>query len=329
MVPDVVIGETSNRNMTDRTSNNSENVGIGKCKGESDNHWNVNVESEQSNLSLARGAGERRTEVYISFMIVGGFIILSSIPFLYQQAEKLKNANTGESRFFRRDTSNTVSLQRREVESKKPILYRICAYVLIGLLYGTYGCVEKGCAMFLMPYAVEHVHWSKVSGARLVATFWGAFAAFRFLAIWFAKIASEFQMMLADFIVLVVGSFLFLLASSDAEIVAWVASVVVGSAQAGIYPTAAAWINKHVSRVTGVLSALLTLSVAAGSMINLPLLGYLFEEHSPVWFTYLSIAFSLLCFSSFIGLYCLGKVFKEEPTPVNIELMVPSVKNTK
>ncbi|XP_064614236.1 sodium-dependent glucose transporter 1A-like [Liolophura sinensis] len=247
------------------------------------------------NLTNSTGFSDavQQTQVHIPYIIIGLLAVLSSIPFIEMFRSK-------------RAEKRRQSLNQGNEEKEKEIRHiplttclKATFLVLMGFFYITYACVEDTFAGFIMTFVVVHLRWSKTKGTRITSVFWISFSVGRLFAIVISKYLTPWKMLAVDFVLLIVSFLALLLGVESSEAFSWVCTVAVAIAMASIFPSGMTWMDKSIMKISGKVASFLLVCASIGSMANPLLVGYLFENDTPMWFIYLLFAHTLACSAIF------------------------------
>ncbi|XP_064614671.1 sodium-dependent glucose transporter 1A-like [Liolophura sinensis] len=254
------------------------------------------------------------SRVYIPHIFVGGYTFLTSVPFFVIF-------------FMRSGKSYAVTAAGAEAEPSVKTAKRAHSlyFILFGLFFLGYGCTEEVYAAFLMPYVVKYLPLEKGRGAGANSVYWGTFAAGRFIAIFIARFVNVRNMILMDFVLIVVGLVGFLFGANRSDVVIWISDAVIGLGTASVFASSVSWLDQNLTRISGKLAGFIVVCMAVGTMSNMALLGYLFEMVSGQWFVYLilgntSVSLGIFVLMSFLH-YFRGS--KHTPQDLHVEMTSP------
>ncbi|XP_067670598.1 sodium-dependent glucose transporter 1A-like [Haliotis asinina] len=236
-----------------------------------------------NNMTIADTEDAPKSQILFAFIITAVLFLSASVPFFVEL-------------FLRK-----VDKNRKPVEEKQdgrqgiPLPVYIITVAMIGAFYFCYCAIEETFMSFLAVFTVEGLDWDKSDGALVTSVFWGSFAAFRFLGIFVIKILSPSSMIILCMVILSASLGAFLICSVFAfHIGIWISSVGVGLATSIIFPTTFTWVEEHVIRVTGKVTSIITICAASAGTSTPLLLGYLMEEVTYLWFSYLLFLMSII-----------------------------------
>ncbi|XP_064614015.1 sodium-dependent glucose transporter 1A-like [Liolophura sinensis] len=240
------------------------------------------------------------TRVHYAYLIVGLWILTTSLPFFIRVCTKRQL----------RISKKRDETQHQRSTMKIPV--KMCALALLGsflfLYAGSFDCFSG----FLMTFAVKQLDWTKPSGLLLTSAYWAAFAVSRGLAVLIARFLGPDKMIFGNYITLIGALVGIMFASMHSSTAMWICTVFVGLAMSSTFPAAFTWTERELFRVSGKLSAFLILSASTGTMVLPVLLGYLFQEHSKFWYLYLVLGSAIACTCIFAILVALAKCQKSQ-----------------
>lgn len=252
-----------------------------------------NSENNAFNVSNSAGFPDaaQQTQVHIPYIIVGLLTVLASIPFveMYQSKRAEK----------RRQSINQGNEEKEVRHIPLTTCLKATFLVLMGCFYIFYACVEDTFAGFIMTFVVLHLKWSKTKGTQITSVFWISFSVGRLFAIVISKYLTPWKMLALDFVLLILSFLTLLLGVESSEAFSWVCTVAVAVAMASIFPSGMTWMDKSIMKISGKVASFLLVCASFGSMVNPVLVGYLFENDTPMWFIYLLFAHTLICSITF------------------------------
>ena len=238
------------------------------------------------------------TDVHYAFMISGGTGLLVAIPLTVQ----LLTDRVQKRRQKKRDENN--------VKQPLPMALFLFVQIFLCLFYFLYCAVEDAFSAYLAVFVVKQLSWSKSEAAQLSSVFWAAFASGRFLCIFIVRVLNSARLLFVSCLALVLSMLAFFLMSEhDMYTGIWVFTAFLGASMAGIFPTGFTWMEEELVRVTGRVTSSIVISSSSGTMSNPILLGYLMQQLTPMWFCYLFLGESVLCFVTFLFLLALSRLY--------------------
>ena len=239
------------------------------------------------------------TVVHYAYIISGTLIFLVAIPLTVE--------------FFRERSQKRRQDHEDEKEDvKQPLprgLFLFVSFVLC-FFYFVYCCVDDTFASFLATFLVKQLHWSKSRAAQASSVFWASFAVGRFLSIFAVRYISSVRLIILCCLALIVSMLGFLLSADHAvDAGVWVCTVVCSMSMGPIFPTGFMWMEAELVRVTGRMVSAILVASSVGTMVNPVLTAYLMQESTPMWFSYLLFAQSILCLLVFLFLVAIARLY--------------------
>ena len=238
------------------------------------------------------------SNVHYAFMICGGLTLLVCIPLTVQLFSDRSHK--------RRQTEK----DKKSVKQPLPLTLFLCVQFALCLFYFVYCAVEDTFAAYLTTFVVTQLRWTKSEGAQVTSVFWATFASSRFLGIFAVRVLSSVKLLFVSCLVLLLFMLAFCLLSNHAVYLGvWVFTALNGIAMAAIFPSGFTWMEEELVRVTGRVASSILIACSAGSMVDPIVLGYLMQQETPMWFCYLLLGQSALCFAMFLFLLALSRLY--------------------
>ncbi|XP_025076987.1 sodium-dependent glucose transporter 1C-like [Pomacea canaliculata] len=259
------------------------------------------------------------TTVHYAFLISGILIFLACVPLIVQWF-----TDRSEKRRQSREDEKAV---------KQPLPSALFIFVLLTLcfMYFVYTSIEDTFTAFLSTFVVKHLLWSKALGAEITSVFWASFAFARFLAIFVVHYISAVRLIFICSTLMVLSQFGFLLSSQfHFTIGVWCCTVFVGISMSSIFPTGFMWMEEDFVRVTGSVACFIIIASSSGTMVSPIALGYLMQHLTPMSFSYLLSAESVLFWCVLFFLFCLSRLYIRKHYAMSIatvqEVVAPTIK---
>lgn len=260
------------------------------------------------------------TNVHYAYLISGSIILLTAVPHIIQlfteRAQKRRQTHVDEKK-----------------ETKQPLPTPLFLFVLFCLcvFYFLYCSVEDTFAAYLSTSVVKQLHWSKSDGAQVTSVFWASFAVGRFLCIFVVHAMRSVKLLLLSCFALLISLLTFLLFSQyEIHLGVWISSALAGASMAAIFPTGFTWMEEELLRVTGRVASCILIASSSGTMANPIILGYLMQQFTAMWFSYLLFGESVLCLGAFLFLLAFSHLYLQKhyvmQGPSIQEINVPSPK---
>ncbi|XP_064613804.1 sodium-dependent glucose transporter 1C-like [Liolophura sinensis] len=236
---------------------------------------------------------QSNSNLFLPFIIFGTFSVLTSMPFVLKVfCEKV---------VCKRDisTGSPGSKSRSSGISGKLVVFTL---ILIGAFFMAYGYLW-GLGEYSMPFTVDYLGWSKKEGTQLNSVTWSALAAGCFVGIFVARCLRPSYMILVTLTPITLGLLALLLAARSSGQVVWIAYIFIFAGAGSLHPAAVSWVDQRLIRVNGKICSLFVVTMSLGDVTNNLLLGYLFQNDSPMWYVYLTFGSSVFQWMVLLGLY--------------------------
>ncbi|KAL3855262.1 hypothetical protein ACJMK2_014847 [Sinanodonta woodiana] len=229
--------------------------------------------------------GETKVQyAYLISMILG---IISAVPFLVLFLRNRAEPRTDEEQKTRISQRISVQLTRCK---------KVAILIILMFMFHLYSAIEDTFSSYLMTFALLHLNWTKLNGSLVTAMFWASFGFGRFLGIFVVRIVSPTKLLLFYCSLLLISLAGFLVGSLLLfDSMVWIFACLTGLSMSVIFPAIFTWTEENVIPVSGKIASLLLVAASSGSMLNPLYLGYLMENKSPLWFTYLLLGQSIWC----------------------------------
>jgi FHS family Na+ dependent glucose MFS transporter 1 len=198
------------------------------------------------------------------------------------------------------------------------------------MFYSMYCATEDTFAAYLTTFVVKSIHWSKSHGAQVTSLFWASFTVGRFASIFLVRCLSPVKFLLLSCTSMALSLLAFLLFSIyNINPGIWLASALAGASMAPVFPTGFIWMESEFVRVTGRVASSILIASSSGTMANPIILGYLMEEITPIWFSYLLCLEAAMVFLLFLLLLALSRLYIRKhysmhPVTPDIGMTVPA-----
>ncbi|XP_073932774.1 sodium-dependent glucose transporter 1 isoform X2 [Castor canadensis] len=192
-----------------------------------------------------------------AYASVGTYILVVSI-FLFALFFKKSS---------RQEKSTASAQEYRRAKYHKALL------CLLFLFFFFYVGAEVTYGSYIFSFATTHVGMDEKEAAGLNSIFWGTFAAFRGLAIFFAACLQPGTMIVVSNIGTLTSS-LFLVLFDKSPLCLWIASSVYGASMATTFPSGISWIEQYTT-INGKSAAFFVIGAALGEMAIPAIIGIL------------------------------------------------------
>ncbi|CAO2627958.1 Sodium-dependent glucose transporter 1A [Lemmus lemmus] len=156
--------------------------------------------------------------------------------------------------------------------------YHRALLCLLFLFFFFYVGAEVTYGSYVFSFATTHVGMKESEAAGLNSAFWGAFAACRGLAIFFATFLQPGTMLVLSNVGSLVSSF-FLVLFDKSPLCLWIATAVYGASMATTFPSGVSWIEQYTT-LTGKSAAFFVIGGTLGEMAIPAVIGIL-QQHYP------------------------------------------------
>ncbi|KAJ8008959.1 hypothetical protein DPEC_G00083830 [Dallia pectoralis] len=210
----------------------------------------------QSQSSLTGDHGGTLSSMW-AYKVIGGFILLVSFLFFFLYARRGSPGSGAQ-------TSAGKTLVSRHHNALIALLF---------VFFFWYVGAEVAYGSFIFTYARDYIHMDRKQAALLNSLFWGSFATFRGLAIFFAACIRPGTMILLCLVGSTVSSLLLTLFSTE-RLALWICTGVYGASMSVIFPSGITWVEQYTT-VTGRSAAVFVVGAALGEMVLPALMGFL------------------------------------------------------
>ncbi|XP_007938985.2 LOW QUALITY PROTEIN: sodium-dependent glucose transporter 1 [Orycteropus afer afer] len=218
-------------------------------------HYPLNKSSEADSESIF-GVPDNMNLLW-AYVLIGTYIFIVCL-FLF--ALFLKKSS-------RRDRAEASAQSFRKAKYHKALL------CLLFLFFFFYVGAEVTYGSYVFSFATTHVGMKESEAAGLNSIFWGAFAACRGLAIFFATCLQPGTMIVFSNIGSLASSLLLVLFDKS-PVCLWIATSVYGASMATTFPSGISWIEQYTT-INGKSAALFVVGAALGEMAIPAVIGIL------------------------------------------------------
>ena len=182
------------------------------------------------------------TQITVLYPLVGICIVIMSMGYLLLAVKNHKQVS--------RVTvdSSGVKSENNGLDSPPPKLdQNQWILLIIMILFFFFYCGSEGTfGIYLVVFSVKSsLKLPKQVGAQIAATFWGCFAAMRFVSIFAAIFLKPIYVMSMSCLVSTIGSILLVLYGSQSEEILWAGCAMFGFGIASMYATGLLWLKSH------------------------------------------------------------------------------------
>jgi len=201
------------------------------------------------------------TQMHLLYTVIAIIVLLMAFSFLFFLCSSSDNRASSVA-------ASAESQKLSEEQSNFSPRSKIFFVALLFSFYLLYVGAEVVFAQFLTTFALESdLHVETSSANYVTTTFWAAFAAARFGAIFFAHFMSPTKMLLLNLGLTTIGSFILCVAALRSIYVLYVGSALIGVGMASTFSTGFVWTEKHLL-VTNRISASFSIASSMGEMVD-------------------------------------------------------------
>ncbi|XP_052094403.1 sodium-dependent glucose transporter 1B-like [Mytilus californianus] len=226
---------------------------------------------------------QKNSLIYIPYTISGVLAMSSSVSFLivYIKSRRLAKRHTDE-----------VNIDRNERRLSFPV--KLVILTIMSIIFLLYTAMEDTIGAYVATFCVEQMNMTKEEGSYVTAVFWTFFAFGRLSGIPISNIVKSIPLIGIYSFILVI-SFLLLSFSPmiNSPVTVWISNAVTGFAMSILFPTLFTWAEEDFLLVTGKIASLFIMTSTLGSIASPAALGYLIEEVSPMWYSYILLGESV------------------------------------
>ena len=205
-----------------------------------------------------------------------------------------------EKETLRKTSTDTKTLTFREMFNPATcaggrIFYGMQIFALLCLFF--FNCLggERVAGKFIRAFAIDQFGISTDEGSYLNTCFWISFAAGRVLGFLTARwIPIRILILLETGCLMTTTIFLVIFGGSSSTAL-WVLMQPAGFFVAPLFPTGLGWGNFYV-QMTGVAMTTILLGGSLGGVMNMKLIGYLYDHYGPRSFLYVLLGDGILVF---------------------------------
>ena len=258
------------------------------------------IQTNTSELPL-RNAGPQPEDVTVmyAYLIAGGLMVLTGFLLLAVSLKLKGKIALGHK------PKPAVEAQT-ETETKELFSLKTCIIVLLLMYYVSQSTFMRTFNNYLVPFAVNHLGWSKTQGSDLATVYFAAGMLGNLLILVIIRFTSleviAFSGLAMCNVAALALSFLLDLHNS----IMWVFSVLLAIGTSFVMSVLLAWTDKCIG-ISGFIGVMNGIAGAAGEIIISPFVGYLFDNVSYISLMYLTLASTLLCLVLMIALHVVGQ----------------------
>ena len=178
------------------------------------------------------------TRITILYPLVGLSIVVMSLGYLILAVKNYKQIPPAGSQ---------VKLEKNDSDTSQTLNKNqwFLLVIMIGFFFFYVGS-EVSFGIYLTAFCVKsRLSLTKQIGAEITATFWGCFAAMRFLSIFAAIYLKPIYVMSLSCLVSCIGGILLAIYGDQSVTILWAGSAMLGFGIASIYATGLLWLESH------------------------------------------------------------------------------------
>ncbi|XP_071094703.1 sodium-dependent glucose transporter 1A-like [Haliotis cracherodii] len=262
------------------------------------------------NMTTTIAPPRPESNIHYGFLIVAILAGLSSFVFLIKYFHE-KNKGTSNIRRMEAQRDTTDHDEEEGPVRKKRTLPRrllIITLALFALFYFFLDEVEDTSPSFLAVFVVKQMNWSKKYGGRLSSAFWASYTAGRGVGIVLISFVTHDQFFTICCVVLCASQLgLLLSATYGFGTGIWISIVGIGLAISVVFPASLTWTEKELVQLSGKLMGVIYVALGLGGLANPQIIGITMDLFSPMWYSYVLFAESILFSITFLVLVTLVK----------------------
>ena len=182
---------------------------------------------------------ETTTQITILYPLVGFSIVVMSMGYLVLAMKNYKQISSAGSQV--KSDKNDSDVNHQTLDRNQQFLL----VIMIGFFFFYCGS-EVSFGIYLTAFCVKsRLSLTKQIGAEITATFWGCFAAMRFLSIFAAIYLKPIYVMSLSCLVSCIGGILLAIYGDQSVTILWAGSAMLGLGIASIYATGLLWLKSH------------------------------------------------------------------------------------
>lgn len=186
--------------------------------------------------------GTNNSKITILYPLVGLSTILMSLGYLFMAIHNYKK---------KQSIFEVQSNEKNEDHAKQKLNVKHWILLIIMIaFYFFYAGAEVLYGTYLTIFSVKSLlKLSKQVGSQITATFWGCFAAMRFVSIFTAIFLKPIYVMFVTCLISCIGIVLLVVYGNHSIIILWVGSAMLGLGMASVYATGLLWLESFI-RIT-------------------------------------------------------------------------------
>ncbi|XP_053405184.1 sodium-dependent glucose transporter 1A-like [Mercenaria mercenaria] len=246
------------------------------------------------------------TDLHYALFISGLLLVSAAVPFL---AIFFKNQHSKKSQ-RQKYAKNVSSVDEQKLLPTHIERTVLCIFILNSFVATAFLDLFP---TFLTTFVIERASMTQQNGANLSSAYFAMYGVGNFLNIFASIYIKTTKIIIFSYITtgIMLTCVIFSVLFPNKDTLS-VFIPLCGASEAIILPTIFTWIQEHVTPVTGKLASGLLISGSLGVTLNPLLVGYLMEVHSPMWFLYLSLVYTIFCAVLFVMAVILTETYSNK-----------------
>ena len=229
---------------------------------------------------------EFKSDIRFCYALIGSGVLIMSVAFIAGFCALgptcIKTRGVTKKKPTKSDSTQTGAEQKNE---RSFVVTILC---LQFVLYFAFAWLEIIPGGYLATLAIKGLHWEAKRASLLMAVFWAAHGTGRIVAVPVSYVVRPGVMSGVCILGTTVGFIIMLFSVSVSETLLWVGCATAAFFLSSIFASMILWTSDYIT-ITAFVGAVFLLGSSTGCMIGGPLVGYLFQRHSPMWIVYLSL----------------------------------------
>ncbi|XP_060064722.1 sodium-dependent glucose transporter 1A-like [Ylistrum balloti] len=170
------------------------------------------------------------------------------------------------------------------------LLLKRLQFLNIGIFSAMFSVIGQTMGNFITVFCVQHLKWTKVSGAMMTSFYVFATLVGNIGGIFLVRFLKSHTILLSSTVTYTVGLIgLGICAHLYADVGIWLSVCIIGVPFGMIWPTFISWTNSYLIPVSGYVTSYLLVTAHVATMLHPLVISYLMEEVSLLWFSYLCV----------------------------------------
>ena len=227
---------------------------------------------------------EFKDAIRLSYALIGSCVLLMAVAFI------VAFCALGPTCIKTRGViKKSHALQTSEAGAHKQKTSFVATILFLNFaLYFGFAWLEIIPGGYLATLALKGFKWDAKKASLLMAVFWFSHGASRILAVPISYVVRPGVMAGVCILGTTVGFFVMLISVYFNEALIWAGCAIAAFFLASIFASMILWTSNYIP-ITAFVGAVFLIGSSCGSMVGGPLVGFLFQRHSPLWIVYLSL----------------------------------------